>query len=93
LLESGIYRRVKICLKMRDLMQFLNFLDWTVCEFRAMNNHRKTERKMSYFIVAYNNKKQMLIESETRTTDKELVVIIKDFWEHKGWYVTVREES
>ncbi|NTF06851.1 hypothetical protein G6L37_11830 [Agrobacterium rubi] len=48
---------------------------------------------MTYFIVGFNNQRQMLIEAETQTTDKELVDIIKDFWEHKGWYVTVREES
>lgn len=48
---------------------------------------------MTYFIVGINNQRQMLIEAEAQTTDKELVGIIKDFWEFKGWYVTVREES
>lgn len=78
---------------MRDLIRFLNFLDWTVCAFRAMNNHRKTERKMSYFIVAYNNSYHKIIESETRTSDKELVPLIVANLEGRGFYVTVREEG
>ncbi|SCX19542.1 hypothetical protein [Agrobacterium rosae] len=48
---------------------------------------------MTYFIVAFNNKRQMIIEAESQTTDKDLVGIIKDYWEFKGWYVTVREEA
>lgn len=48
---------------------------------------------MSYFITAYNNKKQMLIESETRKTDKELVDIIFANLNARGFYVTVRAEG
>lgn len=48
---------------------------------------------MSYFIVAYNNSYHKIIESETRTSDKELVPLIVANLEGRGFYVTVREEG
>lgn len=48
---------------------------------------------MSYFIIAFNNPHHKIIESETRTSDKELKDIIVANLTDRGYYVTVKEEG
>lgn len=48
---------------------------------------------MTYFITAYNNASQRLIESETRTTDPVLADVIAAHLEARGFYVRRWSES
>lgn len=42
---------------------------------------------MTYFITAFNNARQMIIESETRTSDPMIADIIEGNLKARGFYV------
>lgn len=48
---------------------------------------------MTYFITALENSRARLIASETRTTDVELVDVIRRLLEARGFIVCVKEEG
>ena len=42
---------------------------------------------MTYFITAFNNARQMVIESETRTSDPEIADMVEKNLKARGFYV------
>lgn len=48
---------------------------------------------MTYFITAYNNSRNMLIESESRTSDLGIADMIEKALKDRGFYVRRWSES
>lgn len=42
---------------------------------------------MTYFVTAYNNRRQMIIESETRTSDPVIADLVELSYKARGFHV------